>query len=189
MEDITRNKPRAIILLLSGMIALVYFYTFLHEGGHALIAMLYGGTIQEFVLGFDAHVRTTGADFTPAGRALYNAAGALVPLLFLVVAFLLYRKKVKQALYHFFYWMFSIMIIGSLMAWVIIPVVSLFSAPPAGDDVTKFLNNSGLHPLMVTSAALLTMALMATMVYRSGLLSKLKEYRAILVQKKQSKVL
>ncbi len=188
MENVTRNKPRAIILMLSGMIALIYFYTFLHEGGHALISMLYGGTIQEFVLGFNAHVRTTGADFTPAARALFNSAGVLVPVLVLIVTLLLYNKSVANVFYHLFYWMFSVMITSSLLAWVVIPVVSLFSEPPPGDDVTKFMNHSGMSPLLVTAAAVSVIALLAFLIYRTGILGKLKEYKAFMLQKKQQKV-
>jgi len=42
-------------LLLTGL-GLIYLYTFLHEGGHALVALMYGGTVENMVLGFNAHI-------------------------------------------------------------------------------------------------------------------------------------
>jgi hypothetical protein len=42
----------------------------------------------------------------------------------------------------------------TLLAWVIIPFLYVKNSAPAGDDVTKFITNSGLPPLAVAFGAL-----------------------------------
>lgn len=62
---------------------MVYLYTFLHEGGHALVILLSGNAITAFNLNFfdlSAHVEMTG-QFPPAGAALNYLAGVALPLL------------------------------------------------------------------------------------------------------------
>lgn len=154
---------------------LVYFYTLLHEGGHALVGIMYGGRLDSFVLGFNAHVRINGANFTQIGESLFNAAGVLLPAIFLAVALIFYNRKVKNIIYHYIYAIISIMILGSFLAWVSIPVISLFATPPAGDDVSKFIKVSGLNPLLISFTALLLMLLLALITYKKGLYSKIKE--------------
>lgn len=58
---------------------LAYLYTLLHEGGHALVGIIYGGRIDSFVLGFNAHVAIREANFTQIGESLFNSAGVLLP--------------------------------------------------------------------------------------------------------------
>jgi len=45
---------RKLILQIAGILlilfSIVYLYTLLHEGGHALVAIMYGGKIDNFVL-------------------------------------------------------------------------------------------------------------------------------------------
>jgi len=62
------------------------------------------------------------------------------------------------------------------LAWIAIPLISLSAAPPAGDDVSKFLEVSGLNPLLVSLIALLIMILIALISYKKGIYSKAMEY-------------
>ena len=59
--------------------------------------------------------------------------------------------------YRMFSYIFSLMPICSLFAWVIIPFVYMQGNAPAGDDVSKFLYNFShdFHPLLVSAAAVL----------------------------------
>ncbi|MFP4468469.1 MAG: M50 family metallopeptidase [Bacteroidales bacterium] len=174
------RKARAIGIIAAGAVALVYVYTFLHEGGHALVAMLYGGSIEKFVLGLDAHVRTSGAAFTPFGAALFHAAGAFLPLMILVIALAMYKDDHKSTHYHFFYGLFSLGIIGSMLAWVVIPLVALFSEPPAGDDVTKFLRTTGIQPLAVTFVIALLLAVMLFWIVKLRIPQKLRAHHRLI---------
>lgn len=153
----TTNTGKAIIKTLAVIPILfffIYLYTFLHEGGHALVGIIYGGKIDRFVLGFDAHVTIHGAKFTQLGESLFNLAGTLLPVICLVVALILYNRNIKNLVYHFIYAESTIMIIGSLIAWIAIPVISLFTAPPSYDDVSKFMEVSDLNPLLISFTAI-----------------------------------
>jgi hypothetical protein len=173
------NSKRILVItvfVLFIFLSFVYLYTLLHEGGHALVAMMYGGKIDRFVLGFNAHVGTSGASFTPFGESLFHLGGALLPVMVLAVALLFYNRNIKSTVYHYLYAVFTVSIIGSLIAWVAIPVISLFTAPPAGDDVTRFLDVSKLHPLFVSFISLLVILLIVFAALKKGMLLKIKEY-------------
>jgi len=181
-KTIIKTAATLIILFL-----LIYLYTLLHEGGHALVGIIYGGRVDNFVLGFDAHVAVSGANFTHIGESLFNAAGLLLPVICLAVALIFYNRNIKSVIYHILYAAISIMIIGSFFAWVIIPIMSLFTAPPAGDDVSNFMKVSGLNPILISLIALLLMFLLVLISYKKGLYSKIKEILNTLAQVKRSK--
>lgn len=50
MTILSRSK-RILIPLFIGY-SFIYLYTFFHEGGHALLGVLFGGTLQAFDLNF-----------------------------------------------------------------------------------------------------------------------------------------
>jgi len=178
---------KAIVIPLI-LFSIIYLYTLLHEGGHALVAIIYGGRIESFVLGFSAHITQSGANFTRIGQSIFNSAGTLLPVFSLVVALKFYNRKVNNLIYHYIYAGISIAITSSLFAWVAIPIMSLFTAPPAGDDVSKFLEVSGLNPLLVSFIALLLIFLLALIIYKKGLYSKIIEYLKTLPQVEPTKL-
>jgi hypothetical protein len=169
------KKVQYIISLIFGFIMLIVFYTLLHEGGHAVVAIMYGGKVDKMVLGLNAHVQTSGAEFTAFGKGLFNSAGALLPVIFLTIAMIFYNRKRSNILYHGFYGVFSLMTASSLLAWVVIPVIALFAAPPPGDDVTKFIDNTQINPLVVALAAVLIIASIIFLIYKKGVLRKIKD--------------
>ena len=133
------------------------------------MGILYGGKVDRMVLGLNAHVSISGAEYSRTGLALLNVAGLLLPVLFLVVALAVYQAKIKSALYHFFYGVLWMAISGSLLAWVIIPIIALFGTPPQGDDVTKFMTNTGLNPMIMILAAILIVAGLIILALKKGL--------------------
>ncbi|HHW13055.1 MAG TPA: hypothetical protein GXX33_08660 [Firmicutes bacterium] len=170
-----RRKILVLMAVFIGFCSLIYLYTFLHEGGHALVAMLGGGKVEEFVLGVNAHVRVSGTAFTPFWEALFHAAGVLLPVIILLMALLFYRPQIKKGFYHVFYIAIWLCITGSLWAWVVIPLVTLFATGPAYDDTIKFLRVTGFHPLIVASAAILMMGMLFLLAKKKGLFKKTGE--------------
>jgi hypothetical protein len=148
-----RLKFAGSILLVALGVALGY--TVLHEGGHALAGLAFGGRIGEIDLNFfnlGAHVNIDG-NFTRQQQAGINVSGACLPLLvWLVLVFSLSKKG--NYLVHWTSFIASAGTLCSLLAWVAIPFFYLKNNAPAGDDVTRFLANSGLPPLAVSFAAL-----------------------------------
>jgi hypothetical protein len=143
-----------ILLLLFIMLFVVFSYTFLHEGGHALVGVLSGGRLTEFSLNFfdlSAHVGMD-VDFSPLQRVLNNLAGAGLPLLawfFLLLALPRQGNLAVESLKVGS----TLVVLSTLLAWIALPLLFLAGNAPS-DDVTNFLRNSGLHPLLVSGAAL-----------------------------------
>lgn len=169
-----RKKAEFIICISVIGIGLLYLYTLLHEGGHALVAILNGGRVDWMVLGLNAQVQTSGTDFTPFTEALFNSMGVLLPVIVLIPALLVYNPKIKNSCYHIFFAAFSISITSSLLAWVVLPIVSFFTLIPASDDTTKFLNVTGLHPLIVTLSATLLIFALVFFIFKRGIFEKMK---------------
>jgi len=140
-------------LLIAVLVALGY--TILHEGGHALAGLAFGGRVEEFDVNFlnlGAHVRMTGG-FSRFQNAVINVSGVGLPLLSWLVLMLLLPKQCSSPL-QWTKFITSAGTLCSLLAWVIIPLLYLNNRAPAGDDVTKFIGNSGLPPLSVAFTAL-----------------------------------
>lgn len=186
-KSIMNKKIKIVSFLLLSKIISLYIYTFLHESGHALIAVICGGRIEEFILGLNAHVRITGASYTKFTSALMNVMGGLLPIIILLIALSLYKSEISHMFYHIFYFVISISTSFSLLAWLIIPIISMFTDPPIGDDVTNFLEISGIHPLMVTLVALLIFLGMIFFIYNKGLIRKAKEIYRLLLQESNPK--
>lgn len=121
-------------------------YIFLHEAGHAIVALSCGAGIRRFSL-LSAHVNWTGGKFTPFTHSLANIAGMLLPVFAALMSLCFYRKNRQGILYHLAFFMFSIACAGSALVWVVFPVMSFWVKLPEGEDVTKFMLSSGLHPL------------------------------------------
>jgi hypothetical protein len=130
-------------------------YTTLHEGGHALAGLVFGGRIREFDLNFfnlGAHVSIDG-EFNRSQDAIINESGAGLPLLVWMVLILALPKK-GSPLVQWTKFISTAGILCSLLAWIVIPLLYLQDRAPFGDDVTKFLFNTGLPPLGVAFGSL-----------------------------------
>jgi len=162
IEKTNSNKSLSIFYLLLSAFSLIYIYTFLHESGHAIIGVISGGNIKEFVIGFNARVKITGANYNTITAPLGNAFGAFLPYIFALIVIYTYNEKIKNKIYHIFCFLISVMVPGSLIAWIIIPLLYYAGISPKGDDVTKFLNNSNIEPYLV---ALIALILITTLLY------------------------
>lgn len=138
------------LLLLSATL-----YTFIHEGGHALLGVLFGGRITSFSINFfdlSAHVGLDG-QFSLAQRALISAAGVSLPILVGMLLLLLSAKRDDIILY-FFKAIFFMMAVNALLAWMVIPVLAMLGKS-VSDDSSNFLNLTHISPLLETGVAVL----------------------------------
>jgi len=185
MKEIFKARHENIMKIICIMLFLptyIFIYTFFHEGGHAIVAIMYGGKIDSFVLGLNAHVVHSNANLSIFGYALFYVTGSLLPTIIGAIAICFYNSKVRFIGYHICYLVGSLGLIASALVWVVIPVISLFLLPPQGDDVTKFLNITGFHPLLVSSVAFLIVGSFVFLTYKKGLYKKAKEIYAFLVK-------
>ena len=174
------RKMKVILCML--LFAPLYYllYAFLHEGGHALVALLYGAKIDEFTLGLGAHVSHHGGALTAFGEALSIAAGTLLPLIVGTIVMLFYKRAVRFPGYHFCAFAVLIGLICSVLPWVVIPVISLVTPLRPTEDVSCFLDVTGAHALVVVFAALLLIGALIFLAAVKGILSKAKELRKAL---------
>lgn len=149
-------------LVLTLFIALftVFLYTFLHEAGHALVGLLFGQTLTAFNLNFwdfSAHVGLSG-ELTASQNALRSAAGAGLPLLAWLVFISLTPRQVNFS-FGLFRLFASVTVLGSLLAWIILPLFRLFGNAFASDDVTHYLRYSQMPPLLLSILAIVLVAM------------------------------
>ncbi|MDE6906047.1 MAG: hypothetical protein K2P76_14120 [Lachnospiraceae bacterium] len=140
-------------ILLSAGIG-IFLYILLHEIGHMIVILSVGGTITDFSI-FTAHVSAVGGGYTNLSDMCMNANGALFPLIISYLYILLYQKDSTKVFYRIFSYVFVLIPIVSMLAWVIIPFAYLQGNAPINDDVTKFLTVfcENYHPLIVSVAA------------------------------------
>ncbi len=155
---------RKKILPVIGCLVLVYWmvlvYIVLHEGGHALAAMLSGARIDRFDINFltsRPHVSYVG-HLTAGQRAFVSAAGPLFPVLvwFGFIGTIPGHAKPPWAYVRI---ISAFGIIGSLLPGVVIPVLYQLGRPVPGEDWTRFVAYSSLNGYAVGGLVLLLVAL------------------------------
>lgn len=121
----------------------------LHELGHCIAVWISGGKVTGFYPFFwDAHMSFEGIADSP----FINISGSLLPILLALAVLLFYKRSEKLPWLNILAGVFCTTIY-SLLAWIVVPSVYLFGFYAPGDDITKFLNGTGLHPAAVALAA------------------------------------
>lgn len=139
-----------VLGLVGFTLGVILLYVFVHEGGHALLVLFFGGTVTEFEVNFlmsSPHVRYVGTG-DPMQRAMISLGGPLLPLVLVVPLTFLLRRTRSIMLQGA-----SLLFLGSLLSTLIVSVaISLnygFGSVQPNEDVTKFLFYSGFNPFVV----------------------------------------
>lgn len=176
----TSRKPSGsltILLTLGLFLWVLLIYTFLHEGGHALVAWFLGGSVHSFDINFfnlGAHVGIRAA-FDRTGEILNSIAGMGLPLLVWAAGMLLVPRRASP-LVETLKLFSSAGVLGSLIPWVIIPLIYAGGGGPVSDDAARFLIFSGFNPQWVAAFfAVLLFALYRLARARTGNLGALRE--------------
>jgi hypothetical protein len=149
IQDVLKISAGVILLLLFVLLA----YTFLHESGHMLVGLLFGARVTSFSINFTtAHVGLDGT-FAPWQNAVISAAGVSFSLILWAVFITLAPRK-GTLLLEFLRLTLTLAFINPLLAWIIIPVLTL-NGQVIGDDSANFLRYTQFPPLLVSAAALL----------------------------------
>lgn len=159
------EKTKNILLLFLSLVVVVPLYIFLHEGGHALVAVLCGDRITDFSI-LQAHMSSEGGVYQPVTSALLYAGGMLLPVIIAAIYILLYRKENEKPFYRIFSCLFVISSVYSVGAWIFVPILYLNGSAPVGDDVTQFLNVSGMNPIAVIVLAALILGFLTFLAWR-----------------------
>lgn len=167
------TKLKSVLCLLLFAPVWLLLYTFLHEGGHALVILAGGGTIDRFwPFGLNAHVSAHGGQYSIALEGLKHAAGVLLPILISLLALVFYNPGAKADGYHYCAFLMLVTPVFSLLVWVVFPVLTLFTPMPPGEDVMQFLDATSIHPLFVSFGAFLIAGAVVFMMHKKGLLKK-----------------
>jgi|LSQX01.3.fsa_nt_gb hypothetical protein len=164
-------KRKYLVSVFFSAVSFFIIYTFLHEIGHGLIGVLAGGRIERLVIGFDARITISNASYNTFTLPLMNIMGMLLPYSIFLLISLFYNKNREDILYRVFHGLYIFGLSGSIIPWIFIPLMSFFAAPPAGDDVTKFLQNSGLNPVIVTCIGLFLLVLLLFTALKKGIIN------------------
>lgn len=159
-----KKKALSLVLAILGMLLLFPLYIFFHESGHTLVALANGATITRFSI-INAYMSYEGGTFTPAANALLNIAGMLLPVVLVLLVLPFYNKKATGVFYTVFSFFAFAIPSASVLAWVLVPILAAAGAAPKGDDVAKFIVNSGLPPLVVAAGGLLLFGLLAAALF------------------------
>ena len=144
----------SLLILLFLAVLSVFLYTFVHEAGHAVFGLMFGGKLTSFSVKFwdlSAHAGLRG-DFSVFQRSLISIAGVGLPLMLWAVLMTLAPKKTSPLL-AWFKLFISLGTLNTLLAWIIIPFLYTAGRAPS-DDATNFLNLTGIPPLLVAAGAL-----------------------------------
>ncbi len=148
-------------------------YIFLHELGHTLVAMACGAKITHFSI-FTASMSAEGGTYTVFTQSLLHAAGMLFPYIVFILLLLTFQKKRQGTLYMCIYNVMAMLCIYPLIAWVMVPVMYLIKPLSANDDVVKFIQSSGLSPVVILIGALLLMAIAIFIIYKKHIFHAFK---------------
>jgi hypothetical protein len=154
----TSNRWSVIItvcMIVYLFVLVLSLYTLTHEGGHALVGLLMGGKLTGFNANFydlSAHVNIDG-NFSLPQQALISVAGISLPVL-LCMGFILLSSKKQEAILDWFKLVLFMVTVNSLLAWIVIPVLTMLGKT-VSDDSVNFLNDTHFSPLLVTGVALL----------------------------------
>lgn len=130
-------------------------YTLLHEVGHVLVGMIFGQTwtvLEVNLLALSAHVGLVG-ELTQAQRALQSVAGAALPLMIWII-FICAVPRRSSYLVELLKCIATVTVLSTLLAWIALPMLYRFGQAPI-DDVSNFLDYSGVEPLVLSSSVLL----------------------------------
>ena len=160
-----KNAYLKILGAISAGLAVIFIYTLLHEGGHAIAALLLGARITAFDLNFitgSPHVGWEGF-VKPAGRAFIAVSGPVFPVIVWLLSLSLLRWK-KAVAVRLGLLVASIMIISSLLPQVISPLLYMRGLDLRGEDIVGFIIYSGLHPLVVSGVFAILVAILVWLV-------------------------
>lgn len=176
---IKNRKARILVYVLVSASIVVLLYILCHETGHAAVAYFCGAdTIHISITG--AYMNSSGGSYNRVTSAMLNIAGMLFPAVISIIYLLLYKRE-KDSL---FYRLFSFLLVAAFSmpaaAWILVPVLYMLGKAPVGDDVTKFLDVTGMNPVILILFAGGLLAVSIFLAWRKGIIRNYwKELRKV----------
>lgn len=136
----------------------------LHELGHCIVVWIYGGTVTGF------HPFSPNPYMTYEGfglpSALIDIGGSVLPLVAAAAVLLFYRGSKKHSWLNICLGIISSITLLTVVPWIVQPVCYLFGLADQTEDIIKFINNTGFHPVAVTLCSIIVFALMCLLLVK-----------------------
>ena len=166
---INKRKARILIYLLVSACIVVPLYILCHETGHAAVAYICGAdTIHISIAG--AYMNSSGGSYNRVTSAMLNIAGMLLPAMISIIYLFLYQRKKDSLIYRLFSFLLVAAFSIPAAAWILVPVLYMLGKAPMGDDVTKFLDVTGMNPVILILLAAGLLAVSIFLAWRRGLI-------------------
>jgi hypothetical protein len=159
----------------------MYLYFFLHEAGHAIAVIIFGGKLTGFVVGFwNSHYNFSG-DFSNWQNSIRASAGILFPIPIWAV-FLWITPRKCTTFFAGIRYIISLGFLASLLPYIVEPILYQNGwrgyNPWGYDDMTAFLNYSGWNGYSVAGIVLMLLTLsIALFQYKAGLRESVLQIR------------
>ena len=121
-------KVKKILSLFAGILILIPLYVALHEGGACSDSGSVRRTDYTVPHSGRIHGPTRAADSLPSRYLLFHISGMLLPVLVSILYSLAYRGRIESIFYRIFSFLFILIPTGSILAWVIVPILYLLGS-------------------------------------------------------------
>lgn len=156
-------------LFVIGLLCAIFVYPFLHEAGHCLAIMAFGGKIEDLTLFPLPSVACTLSMENLAGYVIIGIGGVLFPILMCLIL----RFK------NFWLWygltVLRIICIWSLVLSIVASVLLKIGNPMKNDDITMVLQKNPSCWWMCILAAIILAGLIFTAIFKTKPIKRICE--------------
>ncbi len=151
------------VAIVASSLGAVVLYAVLHELGHCIAVWLCGGTVTGFypfgAAGYmKPHMLYEGITGGFA-NGLVDIFGSVLPLAAVVLLLLFWKGSKKHSLLNICVGIVSGCFLFTTLSWVVEPIGRLVNRFDYNSDVSKFIDATGLHPVVVMLGAILVLGL------------------------------
>ena len=164
----TRHRVIFFFVMLLFLVAIMVVYVALHELGHVIGVVAFGGTVTEAIFfGLDARVYFYGV-YSRFSLGTIAALGTIFPIALWAIVFIFYKSNIAikntvvRHAYHLLTMFFTVNFVMPLFVWI-------FLFLPASQDPTIFIIWTEVNPSIVAFISLAVMILTCFFVYKKRL--------------------
>lgn len=154
-KNLAKKKVLFVVyMFFLAFLIILLIYPFFHELGHLMSAKFFGGKINGMKLGFLQAKAFFQGTFNSFQSAIIHISGFALPFIIWLVFILIVPKK-AHPLFESFKILFSGAVIGSMLAWIVIPILFEYKKAPIGEDVTKFMEEINVSGFWISGIFLI----------------------------------
>lgn len=164
------SKIQILLILIPITFIAVLVNGIVHEAGHGLFALLFGGEInyiQPFIFLGNPHISYSDLSMLSFWeRALVIAGGALLPIIVGILGIFMVPLSKLGSPFGFSLAAIIFSFLCQALAWILLPFIYLIRGGFQGDDVIAFIEHTGIHPMLVSISSLFIFSFCAWIFFR-----------------------